>query len=65
MSSDLKETVEVLDALIADGEAPGFGTRYDTEILVALRELRALRRSEFLCSRCRMHEAEDVPVAEF
>jgi hypothetical protein len=65
MSSGLKETVDVLDALIADGEAEGFGTRYDTEILSALKELRAIRNGEFLCSRCRTHEAEDMPPAEF
>jgi len=62
MSSGLRETVDVLDALIADGEAEGFGTRYDTEILAALRELRAIRKSEYLCPKCRAREAEGPPV---
>ncbi len=65
MSSGLTETVDVLDALIADGEAEGFGTRYDTEILASLRELRALRKGEFVCSRCRIREAGEEPPVEF
>jgi hypothetical protein len=65
MRSDLKEAVDVLDALIADGEAQGFGTRYDTEILAALRELKATRRGELVCSICRRHEAEEAPPVEF
>jgi hypothetical protein len=65
MRSTQKGTADVLDALIADGEAEGFGTRYDTEILAALRELRAIRASEFLCSRCRMREAENEAPLEF
>ncbi len=65
MGSTLKETADVLDALIADGEAEGFGTRYDTDILSALRELRALRAREHLCSRCRMREAEEEMPVEF
>ncbi|HVW69097.1 MAG TPA: hypothetical protein VHB68_08975 [Steroidobacteraceae bacterium] len=65
MSSTQKETTDVLDALIADGEAEGFGTRYDTDILAALRELKALRRGEFVCSRCRLSAAESEPPVEF
>lgn len=65
MSSTQRETTDVLDALIADGEAEGFGTRYDTDVLAALRELKALRRSEFVCSRCRMREAENESSPEF
>jgi hypothetical protein len=65
MSSGLRETADVLDALIADGEAEGYGTRYDAEILAALKELRALRKSEFLCPKCLMHEAEEGPPVEF
>lgn len=65
MSTGLTENTEVLDALIADGEGAGFGTRYDTDILTALRELRAIRKSEFVCSRCLMREAQDEPPVEF
>lgn len=65
MGSTLKETSDVLDALIADGEAEGFGTRYDTEIMAALRELRARRAGEIMCSRCRMREAENEAPLEF
>jgi hypothetical protein len=65
MSAGLTGTTEVLDALIADGETEGFGTRYDTDILAALRELRALRRTEFVCSRCLMREAQDEPPVAF
>lgn len=65
MGSTLKETADVLDALIADGEAEGFGTRYDTDILAALRELKALRAREHVCSRCRMREAENEAPVEF
>ncbi len=65
MGSTLTETSDVLDALIADGEAEGFGTRYDTEILAALRELRARRAGELMCSRCRMREAENEAPLEF
>ena len=64
MSTGLTGNADVLDALIADGEGEGFGTRYDTEILVALRELRATRKSEFVCSRCLMREAQDEPPVE-
>ncbi len=65
MSSGLKETVDVLDALIADGQSEGFGTHYDTEILAALRELKALRKGEFVCSRCLRHEVDAEPPVEF
>ena len=65
MGSTLKETADVLDALIADGESEGFGTRYDTQILEALRDLRAIRTRELLCSRCRMREAENEAPLEF
>ena len=65
MSTGLTGNTEVLDALIADGEGQGFGTRYDTEILAALRELRAVHKSEFVCSRCLMREAQDEPPVEF
>ncbi len=65
MGSTLTETSDVLDALIADGEAEGFGTRYDTEIMAALRELRARRAGEIMCSRCRMREAENEAPLEF
>lgn len=64
MSAGLSQTAGVLDALIADGEGEGFGTRYDTEILAALRELRAIRKSEFVCSRCLMRQAQDEPPVE-
>jgi hypothetical protein len=65
MGSTLTETADVLDALIANGEAEGFGTRYDTDILTALKELRALRACENLCSRCRLREAENAAPLEF
>ncbi len=65
MSAGLTNVTEVLDSLIADGEAEGFGTRYDTDILAALRELRAIRRGEFICSRCQMREAQDQPPTQF
>lgn len=65
MGSTLTQTSDVLDALIADGEAEGFGTRYDTEIMAALRELRARRAGEIMCSRCRMREAENEAPLEF
>lgn len=65
MGSTLTQTSDVLDALIADGEAEGFGTRYDTEIIAALRELRARRAGEIMCSRCRMREAENEAPLEF
>ena len=65
MTAALTDTADVLDALIADGEGQGFGTRYDTQILTALRELRAIRRGEFICSRCQLREAQDEPPVEF
>lgn len=65
MSAGMTGTTEVLDALIADGEGEGFGTRYDTDILAALRELRAIRKSEFVCSRCLQREAQDDPPLQF
>jgi hypothetical protein len=65
MGSTLIETADVLDALIADGAAEGFGTRYDTQILAALRELRAFRAGELVCSRCRRREAENETPLEF
>jgi ribosomal protein L37AE/L43A len=65
MGSTLTQTSDVLDALIADGEAEGFGTRYDTEIMAALRELRARRAGETMCSKCRMREAENEAPLEF
>ena len=65
MTSGLRDVTDVLDALIADGEAEGFGTRYDTDILAALKELKALRRGEFLCSRCLKHEVDEASSAEF
>ncbi len=65
MSTGLTGTTDVLDALIADGEGQGFGTRYDTDILAALRELKALRKGELVCSRCLMREAQDEPPVEF
>jgi ribosomal protein L37AE/L43A len=65
MGATLKETADVLDAMIADGEAEGFGTRYDTEILAALKELKAIRAGERTCSRCRMREAENEAPLEF
>ena len=65
MSSGLRNTRDVLDALIADGEAEGFGTRYDTEILAALRELKAYRRGEFPCPNCVRQEADEELPAEF
>jgi len=63
MSSGLRESLDVLESLIADGESAGFGTRYDAEILAALRELQSRRRGEFLCPRCRM--AGEQPEFEF
>jgi hypothetical protein len=65
MGSTVRESSEVLDALIADGEAEGFGTRYDTDLLAALRELKAIRKGEFVCSRCLIREAENEPPVEF
>lgn len=65
MSSGLTDAVDALDMLIADGEAEGFGTRYDTEILAALRELRGRRKGEFVCSRCLMLEGEEGSAVEF
>jgi hypothetical protein len=65
MSSGLRESMDVLDALVADGEAAGFGTRYDAEILTALKELQARRRGEFICSRCRMRQEGDQTEVEF
>jgi len=65
MTSGLREALDALDSLIADGESAGFGTRYDAEILAALRELQARRRGEFLCPRCRMHEDGEQPQVEF
>jgi hypothetical protein len=65
MNTGLTGNTEVLDALIADGEGQGFGTRYDTEILAALRELRAVRKSEFVCSRCLIRAAREEPPVEF
>ncbi|HUK01232.1 MAG TPA: hypothetical protein VLW26_03040 [Steroidobacteraceae bacterium] len=65
MPSGLRETLDVLDALIADGEAAGLGTRYDAEIVAALKELQAYRRGEFLCSRCRTQLHVEQPDVEF
>ena len=65
MTSGLRDTRDVLDALIADGEAEGFGTRYDTDILAALRELRAYRRGEISCPNCLRQEADEELPAEF
>lgn len=65
MSSGLRETTDVLDSLIADGEAEGFGTRYDIEILTALKELQAYRRGEFSCPNCVRQEAMEEPPIEF
>ena len=65
MGSSLSETTDALDALIADGEAQGFGTRYDTEILAALRELKAYRRRELLSANRLRHEDDEEPAAEF
>jgi hypothetical protein len=47
-NSGLRESLDALESLIADGESARFGTRYDTEILAALRELQARRRGGFL-----------------
>jgi ribosomal protein L37AE/L43A len=65
MNSGLRESLDVLESLIADGESAGFGTRYDAEILAALRELQARRRGEFLCPRCRMRAESEQPEIEF
>jgi hypothetical protein len=65
MTAALTTTTGVLDALITDGEGEGFGTRYDTDILAALRELRAIRRSEFICPRCQMREGQEPPPVQF
>lgn len=65
MTSGLRESLDVLDSLIADGESAGFGTRFDAEILAALKELQARRRGEFVCSRCRMREEGEQPEIEF
>ena len=65
MPAGLRESVDTLDAMIADGEATGFGTRYDTEILAALKELRAHRRGEFVCSRCGVHQEGEQTEVEF
>jgi ribosomal protein L37AE/L43A len=65
MSSGLRESLDVLDSMIADGESAGFGTRYDAEILAALKELQARRRGEYLCPRCRMREEGEQPEVAF
>lgn len=65
MTSGLRESVDILDALIADGESSGFGTRYDAEILAALKELQARRRGEYVCARGRVHEEGEQPDVEF
>ena len=65
MTSGQRESLDILDSLIADGESAGFGTRFDVEILAALKELQARRRGEFVCSRCRMREEGDQPELEF
>jgi len=65
MTSGLRESLDILDSLIADGESAGFGTHLDAEILAALKELQARRRGEFVCSRCRMREQGEQPQTEF
>lgn len=65
MTSGLRESLDILDSLIADGESAGFGTRYDAEILAALKELQVRRRGEFICPRCRMREEGEQPELEF
>jgi hypothetical protein len=65
VSSGLREARDVLDSLIVDGESAGFGTRYDAELLAALKELQARRRGEFICPRCRLREEGEQPEIEF
>ena len=65
MTSGLRDSLDVLDSLIADGESAGYGTRYDAEILAALKELHARRRGEYVCPRCRMQERGEQPEVEF
>ena len=65
MATGLRESLDILESMIADGESAGFGTRYDAEIFVALKKLQARRRGEFVCSRCRMRDQGDQPELEF
>jgi hypothetical protein len=65
MSSGLRESVDILDSMLPDGESAGYGTRYDAEILPALRELQAQRRGEFVCARSRMRPDPERPEVEF
>ena len=65
MTSGLRESADVLDAMIADGEAAGFGTRYDIEILAALKELQARRRGETVCPHCGMRQEHEQTGVEF
>lgn len=65
MTGGLRDSLDVLDSLIADGESAGYGTRFDAEILAALKELRARRRGEYVCPRCRMQERGEQPEVEF
>lgn len=65
MSSGLRESLDVLDSMIADGESAGFGTRFDAELLAALKELQARRKGEYVCARCRLREEGGQPDVEF
>jgi len=65
MTSGIRESLDALDEMIADGESVGFGTRYDAELVAALRELQALRRGEFVCSRCRVSQKGEQTDVEF
>jgi len=65
MSSGLRESLDILDSTLADGESAGFGTRYDAQIVAALRELQAQRRGEFVCARSRMRADGEQPEVEF
>ncbi len=65
MTMGLREGLDVLDEMIADGESAGFGTRYDAELVAALRELQAYRRGEFVCSRCRLTSGGAEREVEF
>jgi ribosomal protein L37AE/L43A len=65
MTCGLRDSLDVLESLIADGVSAGYGTRYDAEILAALKELQARRRGEYVCPRCRMPERGEQPEVEF
>jgi hypothetical protein len=64
-SSGLRESLDVLDARVADGVVVGFGTRVDAETLPALKKLRARRRGEFSCPVRQLGYDTERPEVEF